>query len=406
MESGASPPAPPFAENEPRRTGVEVKRSDAPLRVLHVVAPAALGGLERVVHGLTRGLVERGHAITVATVLASPQDTGFVSTLRTGGVTVQPLVVRQRGYLEERRRIRGLIEELGVSIVHTHGFRPDVIDSGVARRLGVATISTVHGFTGGGWRVRAYERTQIAMLRRFDAVVAVSSPLAESLRRSGVSGSRVHTIRNAWVGVDSALDRRAARSALGLAPDGFVIGWVGRMGAEKDPLSFVDGLAMLSDLPLHAVAIGDGPMLEPARARARVRHISERLHLPGNLPNAGSLFAAFDLFVMTSRTEGTPIVLLEAMAAGVPIVATEVGGIPELLGGTGILVPPKSPAALASALRTIIQNEERAAGLAQAGRERLRLEFAIGPWVAAYEALYRSLAGVRQAHAGRPGNST
>jgi glycosyltransferase involved in cell wall biosynthesis len=118
----------------------------------------------------------------------------------------------------------------------------------------------------------------------------------------------------------------------------------------------------------------------------------ERVHLPGNLPNAGSLFAAFDLFVMTSRTEGTPIVLLEAMAAGVPIVATEVGGIPELLGGTGKLVPPESPAVVASAIRSVIQNQDQAISLARAGRARLEREFALAPWIEAYEALYVSLA--------------
>ena len=122
----------------------------------------------------------------------------------------------------------------------------------------------------------------------------------------------------------------------------------------------------------------------------------------GAVPDAARYFAAFDLFVMSSRTEGLPMVMLEAMAAGTPIVTTSVGGIPDLVSpAEGVLVPPEDPKALAAAIRTALDDREAAAARSRAAQLRQRTEFDVGPWSARYESIYRDLIAARAARGGR-----
>ena len=116
---------------------------------------------------------------------ATPTDHPFVRTLRDRELDVVPIDVATRGYLAERAAIASLCRRFRPDVFHTHGYRPDVVDAGVARRLGVPTVTTVHGFTGGGWKDRLYERIQRRAFRSFGAVVAVSQPLRDALLRDG-----------------------------------------------------------------------------------------------------------------------------------------------------------------------------------------------------------------------------
>lgn len=177
--------------------------------------------------------------------------------------------------------------------------------------------------------------------------------------------------------------------------EGLVAGWVGRVSREKGIDVFIDALASLQDRVLQAAIMGDGP--ERAIEMARAESIApSRFIWLGAVPDASRYFAAFDLFVMSSRTEGLPMVMLEAMAAGTPIVATNVGGIPDLISPTeGMLVRPEDPDALADAMRATLDDREAASARARAARLRQKTEFDVGPWSARYESIYRDLIAAR-----------
>jgi len=361
--------------------------------ILHVVAPLEFGGLERVVQALARGLCGSGHDVHVAAVGAS-LETGhpFFAPLQDSGVHTHSLVVPARGYLRERAAVAQLCRQVRPDIVHTHGYRPDVLDGGVARRLGIPVVTTLHGFTHGGWKNWCYERLQYRAFRRFDAVVAVARPLVPRLERAGVPPWRIHEVRNAWHALTPPLEREAARHALGLSPDCFVVGWVGRLSPEKGPDVLLEALPLLTDLPLVVSMVGAG--VEGARLQGRARRLGldGRIRWHGALPDAERLFAAFDLFVLSSRAEGTPIVLFEAIAVGVPIVATRVGGVPDVLSSAeAVLVPADDAFALAAAIRGVFQDRGAAQRRARAARARLERDFGFAPWLARYEAIYASL---------------
>ncbi|MBI4420470.1 MAG: glycosyltransferase, partial [Gemmatimonadetes bacterium] len=165
--------------------------------ILHVLSPGTVGGLERVVEGLARGHRLRGHQVHVASILDGPWEPPLHTALRDAGVAVHSLVMPPRAYWRERSAVGALCRRLAPDVVHTHGYRCDVLDAGVARRTGIPTVTTVHGFTFGGWKNRVYETIQRAAFRRFDAVVAVSRPLAGELARAGVPAGRIRVVPNA-----------------------------------------------------------------------------------------------------------------------------------------------------------------------------------------------------------------
>lgn len=351
--------------------------------------------MESVVRMLAAGHARMGHRVHVAGVI-EPRlgDHPFLRAMDAEGVPTTAIQIPARAYLRERAAVRELCDRLHPDVVHTHGYRADVGDSGIARRAGCAIVTTVHGFTGGDAKNRLYEWLQVEAFKRFDAVVSVSSALAERLAARGVDPGLIHTIPNAFDPDRPRLSRVAARRELGLAEDAaFVVGWVGRLSHEKGADVLLDALALLPAPPAHVVIVGDGPEREALADRARVLGIADRVHWIGTIPDAARVFTAFDVFALSSRTEGIPIVLLEAMAARVPVVAARVGGVPDVVSGReALLVSAEDPGGLAAALAAVREDPSAARARAQDARARLEREFSIAPWLARYEALYREVA--------------
>lgn len=342
---------------------------------------------------LASGQRQRGHQVSVALVL----DNGGAShplgeALRGAGIAVREVPVRARAYLEERRRVAALCRDLAPTVVHTHGYRADVLAGSAARGLQLPVVSTVHGFTGGGFKNRLYERLQRRALRRADAVVAVSRPLVENLAASGVDRTRIRLIPNGWAGPPDPLTREVARQRLGLAPQDLVLGWVGRLSGEKGADVLLSALPHLGGHPVIASLLGDGRERAALEAQAAALGIGGLLRWHGTVPDAGRLMAAFDVFVLSSRTEGTPIALFEAMAARVPIVATAVGGVPDVVTAReALLVPSEDPMALADAIGAVLADPKHAAERAAAAAERLRQVYSAAAWIDRYDELYDSV---------------
>ena len=365
-----------------------------PLSIVHLLAPARYGGLETVVHALTAEQSKQGDRVCAAIVLPPEEADGhpLVAALSDAGVEVELIEVEGRAYRTERRRTKEVLAKHEADVLHTHGYRPDVMDAGVARRMGVPTVTTVHGFTGGGWRNRLYERLQVRAFRRFDAVVAVSEKLRGELVGRGLDVARVHAVPNAWSPEGGVLAREEARDRLGLPQDARIVAWVGRMTPEKGLDVMIRSLASMKQGFDLASVIGAGRAESEGRALAEQLDISERVRWHGAIPNAGRLLGAFDAFAMTSWTEGTPMVLLEAMHAEVPIVTTSVGGIPDVVSADEAhLRKAGAVADIAAALDDVLSNPIAARLRAAAAKQRLITDFAVEPWARRYRAIYDSL---------------
>ena len=365
-----------------------------PLSILHVLHPARYGGLETVVLNLAAGLSQSGQDVCLAPVFTEQDavDHPFPGAADDRGIELAPIVIAHRDYRGERRRIRQIARARGVHVVHSHGSHSDVVTASLGRSLGAASVSTVHGFTGGRWRNRVYEWLQERALRRFDGVFAVSDPIRQRLINGGVRRDRVHTVRNAWEVPSSAMGRIEARERLGLRAEGPVVGWVGRMSAEKGPDVMVRAADHVATEGVHFVMIGDGVMREECRVLARQLDLETRISWPGVVPDAGDLLNALDVLVMTSWTEGTPMVLLEAIGQEVPVVTTSVGGIPDIVSpAEAWLCEAGAPEEIGRSIDEALQESGDAGLRARRAKQRLVRERDVMAWVERHVDVYRAL---------------
>jgi glycosyltransferase involved in cell wall biosynthesis len=360
------------------------------MKVIQVLAPAAFGGLERVVEGLSAGLSSRGHDVLVCAVVHDgDRPHPFVRSLTRADIPTEVIQVGARAYLEERKRMVRVFRAFGPDVVHTHGYRPDVIGGSAARAAGARAVSTVHGFTGGGIKNRLNERMQLLSLRRVDAVIAVSEPLRRTLVATGVPADRVHVVQNAWIEDSGTASRVEARRQLALPHEGLHLCWVGRVSREKGLDVAVRALALLARPDVFLSILGEGPEEAEVRALAEELGCSHKLTWHGNVPQAGRWLAAFDGFVLSSRTEGTPMVLFEAMAAQIPIVATRVGGVPDVLDQeTAMLVPSEDAESLAAGIAASLAAGPEPRARVLAARAKLVQDHGSEDWVRKHERLY------------------
>jgi glycosyltransferase involved in cell wall biosynthesis len=366
--------------------------------VMHVLAPGAVGGLERVVQALA--IAQRAHrrldAVHVATLSTAPvrKLEPFFGPLEDAGVHVHTIVTPPRSYARQRAELVALAEQLTPGIVHSHGAHADVLAVKLGESVGAATVTTLHGMTGGDLRNRFYEWAQLRSCRVRDAIVAVSRPLANALLRSDFAPERTHVVRNTWCpGTTAPITRRAAREALGLPQSAFVIGWVGRVSHEKGLDVLLAALSQSPTPDVHLAVLGEGRERPKLAARAATTEFARqgRMHWLGLVPDASRLLAAFNVVVVSSRTEGTPMLLLEAMAAGVPIISTRVGGIPDVLSpAEALLVPSEHPTALAAAIDQVHRDPTAARRRAIAASQRLAREHDVDTWTEQYDSVYEA----------------
>ena len=256
----------------------------------------------------------------------------------------------------------------------------------------------VHG-EHGTLQLRGYQRwVQRRAWSAADKVLAVSTRLAERMSaETGFPLPKIQTIRN---GVDLArfgrVSRFAAREVLGLPPGEPVIGTMGRLVPVKDQASLLEAVRLLNDQGLQPTVIiaGEGPLRSDLEAQATAAGLIDRVKFLGHRPDPEVVMAALDVFVLPSISEGLPNTVLEAMASGLPVVVTRVGGVDELLehGVTGFLVPPREPNALARTLGTLLRDGALQRSTGTAARIRAETEFALSAMIRRYEALYTTAA--------------
>ncbi len=358
--------------------------------VLHAIAPGPVGGAESVVLGLSAGLAEAGVGVVIA-VLADHGSGPFIEQARAQGRQVEVLPSSGRNYWRDRSLLVQLIRDRRIDVVHTHGYRADMMGFLAARAERRPVVSTAHGFTGGGRRNRLNQWLAMRALSRDDCVVAVSAPLAAQLEVMGVPADRIATIPNAWrPPTIPPLERAAARAALGLEGDGPMLGWVGRLSRVKGADIALDAFALMRNRQARLVLVGDGPERGVLEAQARALGFGPQVRFVGMMASASSLLKAFDAVVLSSRSEGTPMILLEAIHAGVPIVASAVGGVPDLITPSiGTLVPPNDSAALAGALDDVLSHPGAAHARALAARTRVAELYSPETWVSRHLAVYQ-----------------
>jgi glycosyltransferase involved in cell wall biosynthesis len=303
--------------------------------------------------------------------------------------------------LRALRRLTGLLAELAPDIAHTHCSKAGALGRVAARRAGIGRIvHTYHGFGFHEFQSAARRRALIAVERRLgritDVGLCVGTGVAvEAIRRGLLAPERVRTIAvpvqssGRLAGAPRGQARTDARARLGVPEDRQLVGAVGRLTYQKAPEDFIAAIAALDRPGVTGVWIGDGELA--GRVAALARTAGPDIMLAGDRADVAELLPALDVFALPSRYEGLPMAVAEAMACGVPVAATAVNAVADLVepGVTGLLVPPQRPELMAAAIGYLLDSPAAAARMAAAGQARIGARYSAAGLSAALTAAYR-----------------
>jgi glycosyltransferase involved in cell wall biosynthesis len=361
--------------------------------IVHVLSSYGVGGQERVALDLAIGQKSRGHEVSVIS-LAPPPDGAMAAEFTAAGIAVGR--VEKRDGLDPILvpRLALALRNRHADVVHTHNPMSLIYGAPAARLARAAVIHTKHGMNPGGPCNRLLRRTAARLV---DMFVAVSDTTAAQARaQRDTASAKLHTIVNG-IRLDryapDAEARAAVRHELGLG-GAWVVGTVGRLVAAKNQAMLVRAMAPILSSRVRLVIVGEGDARPEVEAAVAALPDPRWVVMTGRRMDVPRIVQAFDVFALSSSTEGLPLVVPEAMAAGLPIVTTGVGGLPSIVDDhvTGLVVPDDEHA-LAAALAVLEADRDRARAMGARARSAALTRFGHDAMVDAYLALYDQARG-------------
>ena len=294
-----------------------------------------------------------------------------------------------------------LVQRLGIDIVHAHEVKSDAIAYLATFLHRVPIVTTLHGWIGNSTKQRALIAVDRKLVRRFDLVIAVSSQIRNELLESGVPPDRIRLVQNAIVleNYQAKRERGFVAELAGRPINHPIIASIGRLSAEKGHADLIDALGIVArrGRQFFAVLAGDGPERQRLIQRIGDLGLSNQVLLPGYVDRPQRVLADTDLMVLPSHTEGLPNAALEALVMDVAVLATSVGGTPEVItdGETGRLVPARNPQALADQIEDFLLDSTAWKQMATRGRTMVERCFDFRSRTRTIETIYAELAEAR-----------
>lgn len=367
------------------------------MRVVQLMASPFVGGPERQVLGIARNMGPAWQTVFLSFAECG-RSSAFLDCARRLGFPAMALEANAPRYVAAVREVAGQLRELRADVLCCNGYKPDVIGWAAARLARVPVVGIAHGWTAATWKVRLNERLDRRVMRWMDAVVCVSGAQVPQVVQSGVASERVHVIPNAIdAGVAPGFDPKLRTDLLRLfpTPPRVLIGAAGRWSPEKGFDVLIDAAArcVRAGKDVGFILFGDGPLRPKLEGLIRVHRLGERFRLAGFRSDLAQLLPCLDGMAIPSFREGLPVVLLEAFAAGLPVVASAVGGMPEVVvdGENGYLVRAGDAADLAERLLQLVRNRSLRQVMGARGRERVERCFSQLAQGRAYGELFASL---------------
>ena len=293
-------------------------------------------------------------------------------------------------------RLLKLLKAEKFSLVHSHGYFADICAIPVARMLGVKTISTCHGFISNDKKLILYNKANLCVIKLCHKIIAVSVCIKNQLLDAGVKSHKITVIPNAVETDFEASEikclRNKKRMELQINDDELVIGYLGRLSTEKGVKFLIEAVADLigAGFPVRLLIVGDGDERTNLEAQVAKSGVAQMVIFAGFQSETQCWLSAFDLFVLPSLTEGTPLALLEAMALGLPVVASNVGGVPNVVtdGQDGLLVEAGSVESIVKAIDCIIRDTVLYKKLSKEASKKIKSGYEVFSWTNKIEKLY------------------
>ena len=347
----------------------------SPLTLCHLIASNFAGGPEKQILESSARLVESGWRVSIASFLEGRSGVEIVDRARERGLETFLIDTRSPFSPDAIRQLRKHLDTTGSDVLLTHGYKSNVVGTFATRGTAVRKIPVVRGFTAEDWKVRLYEVIDRIFLRRAQQVIAVSEATRDMLVREGLRAERIEVLQNA-VDCEREVEALDLRAEFDLPEDAVVAVAAGRLSPEKSHRHLVEAAAQL-DPRVQVLIFGSGREETALRNQIDELGLADRVHLAGFRKDVLRCLAGADLVVNPSLTEGLPNVVLEAMAVRTAVVATDVGGVSELVlpQRTGWLVPAGDVTSLAAAMSEAVSDAELRRAMAQAGREHVERTF-------------------------------
>lgn len=365
------------------------------MRILQLISSGGYYGAENVIVNLAKSLDKLGHHSTLGLFSNTHRPENDVAKIaKAHGLSVETIVCKGRMDWNAVRAISDCVKKHEIDVVHTHGYKADAYALAAARQIRIPLVATCHNWLQHTASLRFYQLLDVLCLRHFDMAVAVSADVAAVLRRFGVPTDRITTIAN---GIDLSVFK-AARATLTeqfRRGSGLIVGMVGRLAPNKGQeflLRAAPGILAQFPETLFLFA-GDGPSRRELESLVQQLRIGENVLFLGKRRDMPDVYASMDIFALPSLEEGMPMVILEALAASKPVVATPVGDIPKLIRHeeTGLLVNPQDVAGLRDAIMRLIAQPELRNQLAANGHARVNHKFSSEGMASQYQDLYERL---------------
>lgn len=316
------------------------------------------------------------------------------------GIPAEIIKLENRIDLSAVFKLRALLDKYDIDILHCHDYKANFIGLLASKSKEVKLVTTLHGWLRAGARERFYEYADSFLIKNFNQIIAISEDIKKSVSKSSILQKKTIVIHNA-VDTDYFKEKIAVdinyKKKLKIEKNVNIIGTVGRLSAEKGQSYLIEAAKEVIDAYPDTVFLiaGEGLLKKPLASMVSSIGLQNHIIFTGLIPQneMRKTYSLFDIFVLPSLREGFGLALIEAMAMGIPVTATNVGGIPEIIedGKTGYLVPPADANAISKAVIALLSDKAKAESMAKAGQNFVREEASIHKFISRIEEVYRKL---------------
>jgi glycosyltransferase involved in cell wall biosynthesis len=367
------------------------------MKILHLISSSGLLGAERVLLELAEQSKRAGLKVTIG-VLKNSRNPNLELANTASGLGFQVRIFPCNGRFDNdtSQTIKGYMEKEGVQILHSHNYKSNFYAWRALSNNNIRWVVTKHGRRSGP-KLLLYNFLDGFIVRHADRVIAVSKEIGRKARLAGIAQGKILLIEN---GVN--LERftantspEAIKESLGIKKEALVVGTIGALTKEKGHLYLLRAALKVIRICPEAIflLVGDGIERPGLEKTASYLGIKDSVIFAGMRKDVPEILSVLNVFALPSLNEGLPMALLEAQGAQIPVVATSVGAIPDVLqdGVTGILIPPKDPQAMAEAIIMILSDKKLASGIAQKGFDRVKDHFSSEKMASKYLSIYKEL---------------
>lgn len=364
------------------------------MHILHLISSRGFYGAENVVLNLGKALKIDHHIPYVACLNGLGKSAPEIySRAQKEGMRSEIITCRHKFDFKALSTLNRLIKEERIDIIHSHGYKSNLYGLIASKLSGVPIMATLHGWTGEDKKIRLYEKLDKWIIKKIDHLVSVSPSMSKELEKIGISNGEVTFIPNA-IDTDRFNSLNAKDNVcqeLGIPENSVVIGTVGRLNYEKGHIYLIRAIKDICyQMPkVKLLIVGDGHLKENLKKEAQDLGIGKNVLFTGARKDIVSVYKSMDIVVLPSLTEGSPLVLLEAMSMGLPVIATRVGGIPSVVEkGVGILVSPASDEELKKAILFLLKDSSLRNTMGERARQKIVSQYSIDTFYKKYTDLY------------------